>query len=87
MTRLALVVAAVLTCNVALAETIPPTPTSAPAQRAQQKARREISIEWWLCGVAAVLSAATVVTTVVVATRPGGSLNTGVGTMGLTVRF
>ena len=44
-------------------------------------------MEWWLCGVAAVLSAATVVTTVVVATRPGGSLNTGVGTMGLTVRF
>ena len=44
-----------------------------------------------LCGVAAALSAAAVVTTVVVATRPNGSVGAGptagAGTMGLTVRF
>ena len=48
-------------------------------------------MEWWLWGIAATLSAATVVTTVVLFTRPQGASSpgptAGVGTMGLTVRF
>ncbi len=84
MTRLALVLAAVSTCSVALAETIAP-PTPVTAESARRKDRREASMQWWLWSAAAALAAGAVVTSVVVATRPHESLN--VAAMGLTVRF
>jgi len=58
-------------------------------QSAQRKARRLESFkDWWLWSLVAVLSAGTIVTSVVIATVPRGSLNTfGAGTMAVTVRF
>jgi len=83
---------AMLACSVALAETAPspPTPVAVQsAQSAQKKARRVESFKgWWLWSLVAVLSAGTIVTSVVIATVPRGSLNTyGAGTVAVTVRF
>jgi len=48
-------------------------------------------MQWWLWGAAAVLSAGSMVTSVVIATRPHSSLNVGstagAGATAVTVRF
>jgi hypothetical protein len=68
-------------------------PAMADAPPGEQTAHRHagMSSGWWIWTLVAVLSAGTVVTSVVVATMPRGSLNRGPavdsGTMGLTVRF
>lgn len=88
MTRLAVVLSAMLACSVALAETVPPPRTPAAVQSAQ---RKESSKDWWLWSLVAVLSAGTIVTSVVIVTVPRGSLNfyapVGAGAMAVTVRF
>jgi hypothetical protein len=92
MTR-ALALAALLTCSAALAdEPAPPPPpaTSAAAQRAERGERlKQIFKDWWVWSLGAVLSAGTIITSVVVATVPRGSANPSppAGTMALTVRF
>jgi hypothetical protein len=84
----AAVLLAMLTCSMALAETAPP-PLTPAAQSAQRRARRMESFkDWWLWSLVAVLSTGTIVTSVVIATVPRGSLNTfGDGAMAVTVRF
>jgi anti-sigma factor RsiW len=86
------VLSVMLVCSVALAESVPPAPTAAADQSAQRRARRRESFKnWWLWSLVAVLSTGTIVTSVVIATVPRGSLNpnesVGVGNMAMMVRF
>jgi hypothetical protein len=72
----ALLLSLTLVSSVSLAD-VPPPPTAA-------ERRSQVFKEWWLWTLVAVLSAGTVVTSVVVATVP---LHTSPETMALTVRF
>jgi hypothetical protein len=90
----AAVLMTMLTCGGALAETVPPpllTPPAAQSVQAKRARRLESFKDWWLWSLVAVLSAGTIVTSVVIATVPRGSLNTnspvGAGSMAVTARF
>ena len=86
MTRLAVVFSAILAGSVVQAQVA--LPITGAAQSAQKKERRKEAFkDWWVWSLTAAFTTATIVTSVVIATVPRGSLNPQTETMALTVRF
>jgi hypothetical protein len=83
-----LVLSVMLGSAVSLAEPMPQPVLEAPTPIAPKKDKRlELFKEWWLWSLVATLAAGTVVTSVVLAARPGGSLSSESQDVALTVRF